>query len=123
MATRSTNKRATTARARRRPRISAEELDRLADLPHDDPEGDLSPYIDWSKARRPGLEVQRVPIDFPADLLRAIDREAAQIGVTRQALIKIRMADAVDAARRLAVLGGQFPMTTPPRRRRPRKER
>jgi hypothetical protein len=37
--------------------------------------------------------VQRVNVDFPVDLLRAIDREARRIGVTRQAFIKLRMAD------------------------------
>src|SRR5947209_20487644 len=73
--------------------VTAEEFDRLADLPVDDPAGDMMPYVDWSKARRPGREVQRVNVDFPIDLLRAIDREARRIGVTRQAFIKLRLAD------------------------------
>ena len=72
--------------------ITAEEFDRLADLPADDPAGDM-PYLDLSKTRRPGREVQRVNVDFPVDLLRAIDREARRIGVTRQAFIKLRLAD------------------------------
>jgi hypothetical protein len=46
---------------------------------------------DLSKGRRPGREVQRVTVDFPVDLLRAIDREARRIGVTRQAFIKLRL--------------------------------
>jgi len=78
--------------------ISAEEFDRRADLHPDDPEGDLEPYIDHSRTRRPGREVQRVNVDFPVDLLRAIDREAARIGIARQAFIKLRIADAVTAA-------------------------
>jgi hypothetical protein len=73
--------------------ITTEEFDRRADLPVDDPEGDLSAYIDWSKARRPGREVQRVNVDFPVDLLARIDHEAQRIGVTRQAFIKLRIAD------------------------------
>jgi hypothetical protein len=73
-------------------RLTAEEFDRLADLPVDDPAGDM-PYVDWSKARRPGREVQRVNVDFPVDLLRSIDREARRIGVTRQAFIKLRISD------------------------------
>jgi hypothetical protein len=73
--------------------VTAEEFDRLADLPVDDPAGDMTPYVDWSKARRPGREVQRVNVDFPVDLLRAIDREARRIGVTRQAFIKLRISD------------------------------
>jgi hypothetical protein len=73
--------------------VTAEEFDRLADLPVDDPAGDMTPYVDWSKARRPGRQVQRVNVDFPVDLLRSIDREARRIGVTRQAFIKLRMSD------------------------------
>src|SRR5665213_1702720 len=80
-------------RATERPMITAAEFDRLADLPIDDPAGDMTPYLDLSKARRPGREVQRVNVDFPVDLLRAIDREARRIGVTRQAFIKLRMSD------------------------------
>ncbi len=53
----------------------------------------LSAHLDLAKAKRPGREIQRVNVDFPADLLRAIDREAKRIGVTRQALIKLRLAD------------------------------
>lgn len=68
--------------------VSAARLDELHDAG-----GDLTPYLDWSKARRPGREVQRVNVDFPVDLLAAIDREAARIGVSRQAFIKIRLAD------------------------------
>jgi hypothetical protein len=77
--------------------ISTEEFDRLADLPSDDPAGDMTPYVDWSKARRPGREIQRVNVDFPVDLLRAIDQEARRIGVTRQAFIKLRIADTLIA--------------------------
>src|ERR1700694_3310280 len=73
--------------------VTPNESARLADLPVDDPAGDMTPYVDWSKARRPGREVQRVNVDFPVDLLRAIDREARRIGVTRQAFIKLRMSD------------------------------
>ena len=75
--------------------ITVDEFDRVADLPVDDPAGDLMPYLDLSKARRPGREVQRVNVDFPLDLLHAIDREAQRIGVNRQAFIKLRLADAL----------------------------
>jgi hypothetical protein len=72
---------------------SAEELDALFDAG-----GDMTPYMDESKARRPGREVQRVNVDFPTPMLRAIDREAARLGVTRQAFIKIRLADTLPKA-------------------------
>jgi hypothetical protein len=54
---------------------------------------DLSGHLDLERATRPGREVQRVNVDFPVDLLRAIDREARRIGVTRQVFIKLRLAD------------------------------
>jgi len=68
--------------------LQAAELDALHDAGDD-----LSAHLDLAKARRPGREVQRVNVDFPVDLLRAIDREARRIGVTRQAFIKLRLAD------------------------------
>ncbi len=68
--------------------LSAARLDEM----HDSGE-DLSAHLDLANATRPGREVQRVNVDFPVDLLRAIDREAKRIGVTRQAFIKLRLAD------------------------------
>ena len=56
---------------------------------------DMSAHMDLAKATRPGRAVQRVNVDFPADLLREIDQEARRLGVTRQAFIKIRMADSL----------------------------
>jgi predicted amino acid racemase len=56
---------------------------------------DISAHMDPAKATRPGRVVQRVNVDFPADLLREIDQEARRMGVTRQAFIKIRMADSL----------------------------
>lgn len=55
----------------------------------------MAAYLDVSKATRPGRVVQRVNVDFPLELLEAIDREARRIGVTRQAFIKLRLADAI----------------------------
>jgi hypothetical protein len=60
---------------------------------------DISGHMDFAKARRPGRAVQRVNVDFPVDLLNAIDREARRVGVTRQAFIKLRLADMLAASR------------------------
>jgi hypothetical protein len=46
-----------------------------------------------SKPAPKGVYVQRVNVDFPVDLLAAIDAEASRIGVARQAWIKLRLAD------------------------------
>jgi hypothetical protein len=56
---------------------------------------DMTPHLNLAGARRPGRVTQRVNVDFPEPLLDAIDREARRIGVTRQAYIKLRLADAV----------------------------
>jgi hypothetical protein len=74
--------------------LSAARLDEM----HDTGE-DLSAHVDLANATRPGRDVQRVNVDFPIDLLRAIDREARRIGVTRQAFIKLRLADTVVTSR------------------------
>jgi hypothetical protein len=74
-----------------RPRaLSAADLDTMHDAGVD-----LSAHVDRSKADRPGRAVQRVNVDFPVDLLREIDQEARRLGVTRQAFIKVRLADAL----------------------------
>ena len=71
--------------------VSAGRLDEIHDAGED-----LSEHLDLAKATRPGREVQRVSVDFPVDLLRAIDREAKRIGVSRQAFIKLRLADTLN---------------------------
>jgi hypothetical protein len=70
--------------------VSAAELDALHDAGVD-----MSAHVDLGKAVRPGREVQRVNVDFPVDLLREIDLEARRLGVTRQAFIKVRLADSL----------------------------
>lgn len=59
----------------------------------------LTAYLDLSKATRPGHKIQRVNVDFPIDLLRVIDREARRVGVSRQAFIKLRLADTLPKSR------------------------
>jgi hypothetical protein len=72
---------------------SAEELDRMFDAGEN-----MADYLDWSKAGRPRLEAKRVNVDFPQWMLDRLDREAKRRGVTRQALIKMWLADRLDAA-------------------------
>jgi hypothetical protein len=85
----------TTAEGRRAIAIPAEKVDEL----FDSGSHEIDKHLDWENARRPGREVQRVNVDFPVDLLRAIDREAKRIGVTRQAFIKLRIADTLVGSR------------------------
>ena len=72
--------------------ISAEEFDRRFD------EGeDVSAHVDWSSARKVNLEQKRVNVDFPAWVVHRLDREAQRLGVTRQALIKMWIAERLEA--------------------------
>lgn len=68
--------------------MTGTELDRR----FDDGE-DVSDQFDWSTARRPGLEAKRVNVDFPSWMVSGLDREARRLGVTRQSLIKMWIAE------------------------------
>ncbi len=54
---------------------------------------DVTADLDLPKARRPGLEQRRVNVDFPLWMVESLDREAERLGVTRQSIIKIWIAD------------------------------
>ena len=57
---------------------------------------DVSDQVDWSRARRPNVETRRVNVDFPAWVVARLDHEAQRLGVTRQALIKMWIAERLD---------------------------
>ena len=54
---------------------------------------DVTADLDLSRARRPGLEPRRVNVDFPAWMVESLDREARRLGVTRQSVIKVWIAE------------------------------
>lgn len=60
---------------------------------------DVSAYLDVSKARRPGLEQRRVNVDIPAWMIAALDREAERLGVPRQSLLKLWIAERLEKLR------------------------
>ncbi len=53
----------------------------------------ITDSLDLTKARRPGLEAKRVNVDFPKWMVESLDKEAHRLGVTRQSLIKLWVAD------------------------------
>jgi hypothetical protein len=71
--------------------MKAEEFDRM----FDDGE-DVTSSLDLTAARRPGLEQRRVNVDFPVWMIESLDREARRLGVTRQAVIKIWIAERLE---------------------------
>ncbi len=68
--------------------MKATEFDRKFDKGED-----MSGYVDWSKAKSQNVQVKRVNVDFPAWVVDGLDRQARHLGVTRQALIKLWIAE------------------------------
>ena len=54
---------------------------------------DVTDALDLARARRPKHEAKRVNVDFPTWMIEQLDREASRLGVTRQSIIKIWLAE------------------------------
>jgi hypothetical protein len=59
---------------------------------------DVFDFLDLEKAQRPNLEIKRVNVDFPTWVIEGLDKEAARLGVTRQSLVKIWIAERLEKA-------------------------
>jgi hypothetical protein len=57
---------------------------------------DLTKSLDLSKARRVNQEQRRVNVDFPTWMIESLDREANKLGVTRQSIIKVWLAERLE---------------------------
>ncbi len=73
--------------------MKAKELDKK----FDDGE-DISQYLDIAKARRPQQEQKRVNVDFPVWMIQQLDKEARRLGVPRQSIIKVWVAERLQKA-------------------------
>jgi len=71
--------------------MKARDLDRKFDRGED-----ITGELDLSQARRPGLEQRRVNVDFPKWMIESLDREAKRLGVTRQSVIKVWIAERLE---------------------------
>ena len=58
---------------------------------------DITGSLDLSKAKRLLLEQKRVNVDFPTWMIDSLDREASKLGVTRQSVIKVWLAERLEA--------------------------
>jgi len=58
---------------------------------------DVSEHLDLSRAQRPKRAHKRVNVDFPPWMVEALDREARRVGVTRQSIIKLWLAERLEA--------------------------
>lgn len=57
---------------------------------------DVFSNLDLSKAKRTTQETKRVNVDFPIWMLDSLDREASRVGVTRQSIIKVWLAERLE---------------------------
>lgn len=58
----------------------------------------ISEFVDYSKGRRPNLEQKRVNLDLPIWMIERLDQEAKRLGVARQAIMKMFLAQHLEKA-------------------------
>lgn len=59
---------------------------------------DVIRHLNLRKAKRPGHDSRRVNVDFPEWVIESLDKEAWRLGVTRQSVIKVWIADRLKEA-------------------------
>jgi hypothetical protein len=74
--------------------MKASEFDKKFDAGVEDIVDDL----DMSTATRPNKQQKRVNVDFPVWMVESLDREASRLGVTRQSIIKVWIAERLEKA-------------------------
>ncbi len=73
--------------------MKAKDLDKKFDSGED-----ITEFLDVKNATRSGKEQKRVNVDFPVWMIHDLDKEARRIGVPRQSLIKIWIAERLKQA-------------------------
>ena len=74
--------------------MKANDLDKRFDEGVDD----LIDDFDLTTATRPNRTQKRVNVDFPVWMVESLDREADRLGVTRQSIIKVWIAERLERA-------------------------
>jgi len=75
-------------------KITAKEFDEKFDNGED-----ISEYLDSSKAmslkdfKKQKIKTKKINVDFPEHIILLLDKEAQKIGVTRQSIIKVWIAE------------------------------
>ena len=54
---------------------------------------EIMPLVNKDRARRLNQERKRVNVDFPQWMIDSLDKQAKRLGVTRQSIIKLFIAD------------------------------
>ncbi len=73
--------------------MKADELDEKFDAGED-----ISQYLDISNAKRPLQNQKRVNVDFPLWMVQELDKESRRLGVPRQSIIKVWLAERLQKA-------------------------
>jgi hypothetical protein len=63
---------------------------------------DMTPHLALFKACRPGHEQRRVNVDFPSWIIESLDAQASRLGVRRQSVIKLWIAERLKEEQRKA---------------------
>lgn len=62
-------------------------------------------HLDLSKAKRPMQKHKRINVDIPEWMIDSLDREAGRVGVTRQSIIKVWLAERLEQSQSLERTG------------------
>ena len=73
--------------------MKAKELDKKFDAGED-----ITEHLDLAKARRSQQDQKRVNVDFPLWMIQQLDKEAKRLGVPRQSIIKVWVAERLQKA-------------------------
>ncbi|MEJ1338965.1 MAG: CopG family transcriptional regulator [Candidatus Sedimenticola sp. (ex Thyasira tokunagai)] len=57
---------------------------------------DIIDVLDLSEAKRSLQKQKRVNVDFPSWMIESLDKEASRVGVTRQSIIKVWLAERLE---------------------------
>jgi len=68
--------------------MKAKEFDKKFDQAED-----ISKVLDLARAKRTNQDPKRVNVDFPSWMIHSLDKEAHRLGVTRQSIIKVWIAE------------------------------
>ena len=66
------------------------------DKAFDDNSDDIIDHLDLSTLKRPNQAQKRVNVDFPVWMIDSLDKEASRLGVTRQSIIKVWLAERLE---------------------------
>ncbi len=58
----------------------------------------ISEHLDLAKAKKPGRAHKRINVDLPEWMVTSLDQEAKRLGVTRQSIIKVWIAEMLKKA-------------------------